>query len=104
MGGVDPLDKKTGAYKLDSKSCGGLYYLRLFFDLTDISVVNSHNICKLLYPKAMELPDFKTVLAKSLIGSNNSHSQNTPVSHMSRRVLQTTRGKCRYCYTGGIEN
>ena len=52
----------------------------------------------------MELPDLKIVLAKSLIGANNSRNQNTPVSHMSRRVLQTTRGKCRYCYTGGIEN
>ena len=52
----------------------------------------------------MELPDLKIVLAKSLIGANNSRSQNTPIGHMSRRVLQTTRGKCRYCYTGGIEN
>ena len=64
----------------------------------------------------MELLDFKTVLAKLLIGTYNSRCQNTPVSHVSRRevlpasvlqhlpVLQTTRGKCRYCYTGGIEN
>ena len=64
----------------------------------------------------MELLDFKIVLAKSLIGTYNSRTQNTPVSHVSRRevlpasvpphlpVLQTTRGKCRYCYTEGIEN
>ena len=60
--------------------------------------------------------DFKIVLAKSLIGKYNSRSQNTPVSYKSRGevppasvplhlpVLQTTRGKCRSCYTGGIEN
>ena len=64
----------------------------------------------------MKLLDFKIVLAKSLIGAYNSRSRNTPVSHVSHRevlpasvplhlpVLQTTRGKCRYCYTGGIEN
>ena len=73
----------------------------------DISVVNSHAIYKVLYPKGMGLLDFKIVLANSLIGTYNSCRQNTPVSHVSRRevlpasvplhlsVLQTTRGKCR---------
>ena len=28
MGGVDLLDQKTAAYKLDCKSSGGCYYLR----------------------------------------------------------------------------
>ena len=63
----------------------------------------------------MELLDLKIVLAKSLAGTYNSRSWNTPASHVSRRevlpasvllhlpVLQQTRGKCRYCYTGGIE-
>ena len=59
MGGVDLLDQKTAAYKLDRKSSGGRYYLRLFFDLMDISVVNSHIIYKELNPKGMELLDFK---------------------------------------------
>ena len=116
MGGVDLLDQKTATYKLDRKLSGGRFYLRLFFDLMDMSVVNSHAIYKALYPKGMELLDFKIVLEKSLIGTYNSRSRNTPVSHVSRRedfqlvfplhfpVLQTTREKCRYCYTGGIEN
>ena len=111
MGGVDLRDQKAAAYKLDRKSSGGRYYLRLFFDLIDISVVKLHAIYKVLYPKGMELLDFKIVLAKSLIGTYNSRSRNTPVSHVSRRevlpasvslhlpVLQTTRGKFRYCYT-----
>ena len=59
MGGVDLLDQKTAAYKLDCKSSGRRYYLRLFFDLMDISVVNSHIIYKELNPKGMELLDFK---------------------------------------------
>ena len=69
MGGVDLLDRETAAYKLDRKSTGGRYYIRLFFDLMEISVVNSHAIYKVLYPKGMELLDFKIVLAKSLIGT-----------------------------------
>ena len=109
------LQLRYAAYKLDRKSSGGRYYLRLFFDLMDISVVNSHAIYKVLYPKGMELLDFKIVLTKSLSGTYNSRNRNTPVSHVSRReilpasvalhlpVLETTRGKCRYCYTGGIE-
>ena len=32
---------KISAYKLDRKSCGGRYYLRLFFGLMDMCVVNS---------------------------------------------------------------
>ena len=109
------LQLRYAAYKLDRKSSGGRYYLRLFFDLMNISVVNSHAIYKVLYPKGMELLDFKIVLTKSLIGKYNSGNRNKPVSHVSRReilpasvalhlpVLETTRGKCRYCYTGGIE-
>ena len=116
MSGVALFDQKTAAYKLDRKSSGRRYYLRLFFDLMDISVVNLHAIYKALYPKGMELLDFKTVLAQSLIGTYNSRSRNTPVTHVSRRegppasvplhlaVFQTTGGKCGYCYTGGSEN
>ena len=77
-----------------------------------MSVVNSHAIYKVLHPKGLGLLDLKVVLAKSLIGTYNSRSRNTPASHVSRRevlpdsvplhlpLLQTTR----YCYTGGIGN
>ena len=59
MGGADLLDQKRAAYKLNRNSSGGSYYLRLFFDLMDILVVNSHIIYKELNPKGMELLDFK---------------------------------------------
>ena len=116
MDGVDLLHQKTAAYKLEHKSSDGRYYLRLFFDLMDVSVVNSHSIYKVLYPKEMELLDFKIVLANSLIGTYDIRSRNTRVSHVPRRevlpasvalhvlVLRTTSFNCRYCYTGGIEN
>ena len=73
MGGVDLLDQRTAAYKSDRISSSGYYYLRLFFDLMDIAVVNSHIGYKVLYPKGMELLDFKIVIAKSLIGTYNMY-------------------------------
>ena len=116
MAGVDLLDQKTAAYKWYRKSSGWHYYPRLFFDLMDISVVSSHIIYNELNPKGMELLDSKIVLAKSVVGTLENHSRNTPASHLSCRevshasvpfhlpVLQQTRGKFRYCYTGGIES
>ena len=112
MGGVDLLNQKAAAYKLDHKSSGRGYYLRLSFDPMDIS----HAIYKVLYAKGMEVLDFKIIQSKSFIGTYNSRSRNTTLSHVSRQevlpasvplhlpVFQTTSGKCRYCYTGGIEN
>ena len=113
---LEILDPKAVAYKLEHKSSGGRHCLSLLFDLMDISDVNSHAIYNVLYPKEIELLDFKIILTKSLIGTYNFRSRNTAVSHNSRReilpasvplhlpVLQTTREKCKYCYTGGIEN
>ena len=72
MGGVDFFNQQTAVYKLDCKSSAGRYFLRLFFDLIDSSVVNSHSIYKVLYPKEIELLDFKIVLAKLLIGTYDS--------------------------------
>ena len=50
IGGVDLLDQKAAAkpaaYKLDCKLSDGHYYLRLLFDLMDLSVLNSHSIYK----------------------------------------------------------
>ena len=61
MGGVDLLDQRTAAYKLDRKSSSGRYYLRLFFDLMDIAAVNSHVVYKALYPNGIELLDFNNI-------------------------------------------
>ena len=36
VSGVDLLDQKIAAYKVDRKSSDGRYHLRLFFDLMDI--------------------------------------------------------------------
>ena len=41
MGGVDVIDQKTAAFRLDRKS-KFRFYLRMFFDFINISIVNSH--------------------------------------------------------------
>ena len=61
-GWVDLLVRKTAACKMDHKSSGRRYYLRLLFDLMNISVVDSHAIYKVFYQKRMESLDFKSVL------------------------------------------
>ena len=39
--GLDIMDQKTAAYKLDRKS-KHYFYLKMFFDLIDGALVNSH--------------------------------------------------------------
>ena len=78
MSGVDLFDQKTTMYRLDRKSSGGRYYLRLFFDLMDMCMVNSHIVYKECYPTGRELLDFKVLVAKSLIGSYNSRQRIAP--------------------------
>ena len=41
MGDVDVIDQKAAAYRLDRKN-KLIFYLRMFFDLIDITIVNSH--------------------------------------------------------------
>ena len=45
MGGVDVIDQKTAAYQLNRKS-KFRFYLRMFFDLIDIAIVNSHIVLR----------------------------------------------------------
>ena len=59
---ISPIKKQQLTNWIASHLVGAI---RLFFDLIDISVVNSHAIYKVLYPQGMELQDFKIILAKS---------------------------------------
>ena len=68
MGGVDLCDQYTAAYHLDRRSrCR--FYLRIFFDLMDVAMVNSFIIYDKLYSNALSFLDFKLVVSESLIGS-----------------------------------
>ena len=98
---VVDLDQRTAAYKLHRKSSSGRCYLRFFFDLMDIAIVNSHFVYKTLYPKGMELVDFKIVIAKSLIGPYNSRCRNTSITHTPR---PSPRSPSRICFTAFTSN
>ena len=54
QGGVDLCDQFIALYSLDRKS--RRYYLRIFFDLMEILLVNSY-ICFKNLSKKLDLPD-----------------------------------------------
>ena len=66
IGGVDPMDQCTAAYRLDRNS-SVRFYLRIFFDLMDIVCVNSYLIYNMKHPSKLSLLDYKIVVAKNLI-------------------------------------
>ena len=83
MSGVDVIDQETAAYWLDCKS-KFRFYLRMFFDLIDIAIVNSH----IVYTKlrnSISLLDFKIVVSKSLIETYSNRQRSFPLSRTSKR-------------------
>ena len=83
MSGVDVIDQKTAACRLGRKS-KIRFYLRIFLDLIDIVIVNSH----IVYTKlgnSISLLDFKIVVAKSLIGRYINRQRSFPLSTTSKR-------------------
>ena len=63
MGGVDLMDQHTVACHLDRMS-SVRFYLYIFFDLMDISCVNSYLIYNMKHPNKLYLLDEKIVVAK----------------------------------------
>ena len=110
MGGVDLRDQRIAAYHISRKSAGGRYYLRMFFDLMDIACVNAYLVCKIIDPKAMDLLDFKQVIAKGLIGNCRSRNP-APYKQLKRSSFPTSVpthlpdvDTVRYCAAEGKEN
>ena len=118
MGGVDLCDQYTAAYHLDRRSKFP-FYLRIFFDLMDVAMVNSFIIYDKLYSNALSFLDFKLVVSESLIGSFTTWTRELPSSCPTNRRLaqvvtnesqshfpeyQETCQRCVYCSIGGIEN
>ena len=56
IGGVDLMDQRTAAYRLDRKS-SVRFYLRIFFDLMDITCVTSYLIYNIKHPNKLSLLD-----------------------------------------------
>ena len=68
MGGVDLMDQLKSSYQLDSRS-KFRFYLRLFFDLFDVALVNSFIVYKKLKNKDLTLKEFKICMTLKLIAS-----------------------------------
>ena len=115
MGGVDPMDQRTAAYRLDRKS-SVRFYLCIFFDLMDIACVNSYLIYNMKHPNKLFLLDYKIVVAKNLIQHHQGLKRAVPMSRPSKRKnqpesidnhgghlpdYQTMRKRCAYCAMEG---
>ena len=83
MGGANFINQKTAAYQLDRKS-KFWFYLRMFFDLIDIAIVNSY-IGYTKLGNSISLLDFKIAVAKSLIGRYSNRQRSFPLSRTSKR-------------------
>ena len=87
MGGVDPMDQRTAAYRLDRKS-SVRFYLRIFFDLMDIACVNSYLIYNMKHPNKLSLLDYKIVVAKNLVQYHQGRKRAVPMSRPSKKKNQ----------------
>ena len=84
MGGIDLMDQRTVAYRLDRK-LSVRFYLRIFFDLMNIACVNSYLIYNMKHSNKMSLLDYKIVVAKNLIQYHQGRKRAVPMSRASKR-------------------
>ena len=118
MGGVDLMHQRTDVYRLDRKSFV-IFYLRIFFDLMDITCVYSYFIYDMKHPNKLSLLDYKIIVAKNLIQCHQSQKGAVPMLRPSKRKnqpesidnhgghlpdYQTMRKRCAYCAMEGKEN
>ena len=118
MGGVDMMDQLKPAYQLDQKSMFR-FYLRLFFDLFDVALVNSFIVYKKLENKDLILKEFKIYIALKFIALFVSQKLSCPNHRPSKRTKTQRPGqippshlpffletslRCTVCSQGGKEN
>ncbi|KAG0425513.1 hypothetical protein HPB47_027324 [Ixodes persulcatus] len=74
MGGVDLMDSMVARYRNDVRNKRG-YYMRIFYHLVNVAIVNAWFIWKLEGHPAMDLLEFRSRVAKALIyGGEAAHS------------------------------
>ena len=115
MGGVDLMDQRTAAYRLDRKS-SARFYLHIFFDLMDIACVNSYLIYNMKHPNKLSLLYYEILVAESQIQYHQGQKRAVPMSRPSKRKnqpesidnhgghlpdYQTMRKRCAYCAMEG---
>ena len=108
---VDLMDQLESAYQLDQRS-KFRFFLRLFFDLFDVALVNSFIVYKKLENKDLTLKEFKICIALKLIASFVSKKLSSPNHHPSKHtkaqrpgsippshlpIFLKTRQRCTVC-------
>ena len=85
MGGVDLCDQMKVSYEVDRR-IKVRFYLRVFFDFLDISVVNLKTVYdKIQSTSAMSSMDFRFSLARSMIRNFSNRKRAIPTSRPSKR-------------------
>ena len=118
MGGVNLIDQRTFAYRLDQKSSINFFF-RNFFDLMDIAYVNSYLVYNIKHPSKLSFLDYKIVVAKNLIQYHQGQKSAAPMLRPSKRKnqpetidnhgghlpdYQTMQKRYAYCAMEGKEN
>ena len=83
MGGADIMNQKTAPYRLDPKA-KYRFYLKMFFDLIDVALVNNH-IVYTTFANDISLLNFKISVAKALSGRCSNRKISFPNSRSSKR-------------------
>ena len=120
MGGVDLLDQRTASYRLDRKS-RTRFYLRLIFDILDMSCVNAFIAYNTLNPNVMSFLDVKISVGKAMIGVYTNRERNPPSYRSTKNdrlssasmpaqlpqhipTFGAKRQRCYYCRNEGVES
>ena len=117
MGGVDLCDQMKVSYEVEWRS-KVRFYLWVFFDFLDISVVNSKTVYfKIQSTTAMSSMDFWFSLTRSRIGIFSNRRRAIPTSRPLKRSngeiaavvdhlpqFAATRARCVYCSLIKLEN
>ena len=82
-GGVSLINQKTAAYKLNRES-KFRFYFRMFFDLPDVTLVNSHTVPQKLGQTDLRISDFNIVIANSLMRDYINHQITFPQSRPNK--------------------
>ena len=85
MGGVDLMDQLTPTSCLERRSKTRCY-LRLFFDLWDMGLVDAYIVYGKLKQTKLSHLDFQVIMAKSLIGNCNNRRRNPQTFRTTKRI------------------
>ena len=116
MGGVDLCDQMKVSYEVDRRS-KVRFYLRVFFDFLDISVVNLKTVYDKIQSTSAMSSIFRFSLARSMIRNFSNRKRAIPTSRPSKRSkgeiamvvdhlprFSATRARCAYRSLIKLEN